>query len=125
MPQKIAILGPGLLGASIALAARRGGDARVAMWARRLEAIAEIRARGIAHEISGDLAAIVTGADIVVFCVPIGAMPALAREILPHVSPRALITDVGSVKASVVAELGAIFRGRGRFIGSHPMSGSD
>jgi prephenate dehydrogenase len=125
MTQKIAILGPGLLGASIALAARRGGDARIAMWARRSSVIAEVSARGIADELSTDLRPIVADADVVVFCVPIGAMPALAREIVAHVSPSALVTDVGSVKAPIVAELSAIFCEHGRFIGSHPMAGSD
>ena len=125
MLHQIAIIGPGLLGASIALAARRSGDARVAIWARRSQIVEEVRAREIADFVSTDIAAVVADADVVVLCVPVGAMPALAREILPHLPPRALVTDVGSVKANVVAELGAIFRGRGRFIGSHPMAGSE
>ena len=125
MSHSIAIVGPGLLGASIALAARRSGGARVAIWARRPQIVEEVRAREIADLVSSDLAAVVAEADIVVLCVPVGAMPALAREILPHLQPRALVTDVGSVKANVVAELSAIFRGRARFVGSHPMAGSD
>lgn len=125
MSQNIAIIGPGLLGASIALAARRSGDARVAIWARRPRIVEEVRAREIAHVVSSDFAEVIAEADTVVLCVPIGVMPALAREILPHLPPRALVTDVGSVKASVVSELSAIFRERGRFIGSHPMAGSD
>ena len=124
MPQRIAIIGPGLLGASIALAARRAGDARVTVWARRAEVVSQIRGRGFADLVSRDMAEVVKDADTIVFCVPIGAMAALAREIVAHISPRALVTDVGSVKAPVVAELGAIFRERGRFIGSHPMAGS-
>ncbi len=125
MTQKIAILGPGLLGTSIALAARRVGDARLAMWARRPEVIGEIRERGIVDQISGDIAAVVADATTIVFCVPIGAMPGLARTIEPLIPAGSLVTDVGSVKASIVAELGTIFRERGRFIGSHPMAGSD
>ena len=125
MSQNIAIIGPGLLGASIALAARRSGDARVAIWARRPRIVEEVRAREIAHVVSSDFAEVIAEADTVVLCVPIGVMPALAREILPHLPPRALVTDVGSVKASVVSKLSAIFRERGRFIGSHPMAGSD
>jgi prephenate dehydrogenase len=79
----------------------------------------------IADAVSTDLRSIISDADLVVLCVPIGAMPALAREIADAISPRTVVTDVGSVKASVVAELGAIFRGRGRFVGSHPMAGSE
>ena len=125
MSQSIAIVGPGLLGASIALAARRSGGVRVAVWARRPENVEEVRAREIADIVSTDLDAVVADADTVVLCVPIGAMPELAREIVTRIRPRALVTDVGSVKAGVVAQLGPIFRERGRFIGSHPMAGSD
>ena len=125
MSHSIAIIGPGLLGASIALAARRAGDARVAIWARRPQIVEEVRAREIADWVSTEIATVVAEADTVVLCVPIGAMPALGREILPHLQPRALVTDVGSVKAGVVAELSGIFRERGRFVGSHPMAGSD
>ena len=125
MSHRIAIIGPGLLGASIALAARRSGGARVAVWARRAEIVEEVRAREIADTVSSDLGEVIAEADTVVLCVPIGAMPALAREIVTRIPPRALITDVGSVKAGVVSELSAIFRERGRFIGSHPMAGSD
>ena len=121
----LAIIGPGLLGGSIALAARRAGGWRTALWARRAAAVAEIAALGIADAASTDLRGIVAGADLVVLCVPIGAMPALAREIADAISERTIVTDVGSVKASVVAELGAIFHGRGRFVGSHPMAGSE
>ena len=123
--KSLAIIGPGLLGGSIALAARRAGGFRTALWARREAAVAEIEALGIADAASKELRAVVAGADIVVLCVPIGVMPALAREIADAISAQTIVTDVGSVKASVVAELGAIFHGRGRFIGSHPMAGSE
>ncbi len=125
MSHSIAIIGPGLLGASIALAARRSGSVRVAIWARRPEIVEEVRAREIADVVSTELDAVLADADTVVLCVPVGAMPALAREIVTRIPVRALVTDVGSVKASVVAELAPIFRERGRFIGSHPMAGSE
>lgn len=121
----LAILGPGLLGGSIALAARARGGYRVAMWGRRAEVVEEVRSRGIAEHASTDLASVVASAAIVVLCVPIGAMPALAREVVAHIPAGAIVTDVGSVKAGVCAELGTIFRDRGRFVGSHPMAGSD
>lgn len=119
----LAILGPGLLGGSIALAARE--THRVALWARREEAVAEIRERGVADRASTNVREIVADADLVILCVPVGVMPALAREVAAAVPNGALITDVGSVKASVCAELGPIFRERGRFVGSHPMAGSE
>ena len=121
----LAILGPGLLGGSIALAARARGLHRVALWARRPEAIAEIEALGVADRVSTNVRAVAADADLVIFCTPIGAMPALAREIVTAIPAGALITDVGSVKAPVCAELRAIFQARGRFVGSHPMAGSE
>ncbi len=121
----LAILGPGLLGGSIALAARARGGFRVAVWARRAEAVAEVEALGVADVASTEVQSIVATADLVVLCVPVGAMPALAAEIVQAIPARAIITDVGSVKASVCAELGEIFQARGRFVGSHPMAGSE
>jgi prephenate dehydrogenase len=122
---RLAILGPGLLGGSIALAARRAGGFRIAAWARRSEAVAELEKRGLADTASTDLRPVVEGVDVVVLCVPIGSMGALARQIAPLLSPSAIVTDVGSVKAPVVAELAPIFEAHGRFVGSHPMAGSE
>jgi prephenate dehydrogenase len=123
--QKIAILGPGLLGGSIALKLRELGSARVALWARRPEAVEEINRRGCADEAGSSLAEIVHRADLVILCMPVGAMPGVAREIAPLLDPQTLVTDVGSVKKTIVAELSAIFAGRARFVGSHPMAGSE
>lgn len=120
----IAILGPGLLGGSLALAAReRLPGAATRVWARREESATQVRALGISA--STDLAATVAGADLIVFCTPIGSMAALARQIRDSISPGAVVTDVGSVKQPVAETLGAIFRGAATFIGSHPMAGSE
>ena len=125
---KLAILGPGLLGGSLALAVRaRLPGCQIAVWARRAAAVEEVRAAGVADVASTELSPVVEGADLIVFCVPIGAMAELARQILPLINPGALITDVGSVKGPVVDSLSAIFdgAGRGHFVGSHPMAGSE
>jgi prephenate dehydrogenase len=122
---RLAIIGPGLLGGSIALAARRFGGFHVALWARREEAVKEIETLNVADTASSDLREIVADADLIVLCVPIGAMPALARAIASLISPRTIVTDVGSVKGSVVAELSPIFHHRAQFVGSHPMAGSE
>lgn len=124
----VAILGPGLLGGSIALALRRVAPAtRLALWARRPAAVAELEktAAGLAQFASTDAAAVVRGAEVVILCVPIGAMAPLAETIAPHLSRDALVTDVGSVKGPVVRALGPIFAGRAPFVGSHPMAGSE
>jgi prephenate dehydrogenase len=125
MSSHVAILGPGLLGGSLALALKARTGASVAVWARREAAVEEVKARGCADLVSTDARRVVADADTVVFATPIGAMPGLAAEIAPHVRPAALVTDVGSVKAPVCAELAPIFHGRAKFIGSHPMAGSE
>jgi prephenate dehydrogenase len=123
---KLAIIGPGLLGGSIALAMReRLPQMRVAIWSRRAEAAAQVRALGVAEISSTELTPVVEDADVVVLCVPVGAMPALAEKIAPMLASHALVTDVGSVKAPVVSKLGGIFKNHARFVGSHPMAGSE
>ena len=122
----IAILGPGLLGGSLALAVRermRGVEIRV--WARREESAQRARAMGLGDAVSTDAAEIAKGAGLILFCMPIGGMPEVAEQIAGVVERDALVTDVGSVKQPVVERLGRIFRGRAEFVGSHPMAGSD
>lgn len=126
MLKRIAILGPGLLGGSLALALKARAGSQVAIWARREEAVAAVRAQGCADDASTDFVKVVAGADTVVFATPIGVMPELAKKIAPHLAEGALVTDVGSVKAPVCAQLSEIFaNGPGRFVGSHPMAGSE
>jgi len=122
---RLAIIGPGLLGGSIALAARRAGGFHVAVWARRPEAVAELEKRALAEVASTDLATVVEDADIAVLAVPIGVMASLSRQIVSLLKPGAVVTDVGSVKAPVVDELKAIFTQGAQFVGSHPMAGSE
>ena len=123
--KRIAILGPGLIGGSIALALRRAGGSHVTLWARRAEAVGEVIASGCADTATADFAGAVKDAGLVVLCVPVGAMGDVARKIAPVISPSCVVTDVGSVKAPVLAELRPVFAGRARFVGSHPMAGSE
>jgi len=122
----IAILSPGLLGGSLALAAReRMKDVEVRVWARRAESVEKVLAMKAADVASTDVAEIAKGAGLIVFCMPIGAMGEVAERIAGVVDHGALVTDVGSVKQPVMEELGGIFRGRAEFVGSHPMAGSE
>ena len=115
-----------MLGASLALAVRaRYPECCIALWARRDAAVAEVKAAGISDIASTSLAPVVEEADLVVFCVPMEAMPDLAVQMLPYLKADALVTDVGSAKKEVVEKLGAIFAEKGRFVGSHPMAGSE
>ncbi len=123
--KNVAIIGPGLLGASIGLALRQNAGARVSVWARRNEAARQAVELGAADLGSNDLEEVASAADLVILCTPVGSMPALARQLAPVLQNNPLVTDVGSVKVDVVACLSAVFRGHARFIGSHPMAGSE
>jgi cyclohexadieny/prephenate dehydrogenase len=123
---KLSILGPGLLGGSIGLAARHRKVAkRVVMWARRPEAADEAYKLGAADEATNDLAKVVADADLVILAVPIGAMRALADQIRPILPNGCVVTDVGSVKYPIVTALTDALNGKARFVGSHPMAGSE
>lgn len=123
--KRIAILGPGLLGGSLALALGRLEGVEVRMWGRREEVLREAVERGMAGRVSVSVREVVEGADTVVLCVPVGAMGGLVKEALPAISRDCLVTDVGSVKGAVVRELGPLLEGRALFVGSHPMAGSE
>lgn len=125
--RKVAILGGGLLGGSLALALReRFPELPVGLWSRREEKVEAARARGIGGA-TGDMAEAVRGADLVVLSTPVGAMAAVllaAQE--AGLSSEALLTDVGSVKRKVHEVLRPLLkRTGGKFIGSHPMAGSE
>jgi len=121
---RMAIIGLGLLGGSVALAARRAGVARsIAAAGRRRGPLDEARRSGIVDEV-GDVGAAVRGADLVVLCSPVGAMPSLLEEAAPHLSPGALVTDVGSVKGVLADRLPGILPDGVEYVGAHPMAGS-
>ena len=125
--EKVAILGGGLLGGSLALAlARQFPSTPVALWARRVETVASARERGI-RGATGDMEEAVKGADLVVLSTPVGAMAAvLLAAQTAGLSRDALITDVGSVKAAPHRLLQPLLERTGtKFIGSHPMAGSE
>jgi prephenate dehydrogenase len=124
MLRKLSILGPGLLGGSIGLAARHRKIAtRVAIWARRAEAADEAFKVGAADEATTDLAKVVADAELVVLATPIGAMTALGEQMRPKLSNGCVVTDVGSVKYPIVTALTDSLSTR--FVGSHPMAGSE
>jgi prephenate dehydrogenase len=122
----VAILGPGLIGGSLALAlAERGLARRLMIYARSPRALDEIRTAGVDAELSGNPSEAVRDADVVILCVPIEAMPGLVHEFRDALKPTALVTDVGSVKGSVDRDLAPLLEDRALWIGSHPMAGSE
>jgi len=123
----VAILGLGLMGGSLGLALRaRGFRGRVAGYARRAEVRAEALRRGAADEVFDRPEAAARGAGVVVVCVPVLEIPALAAAAAPALSPSAAVTDVGSTKAWVADRVrAALGAAAGRFVGSHPIAGSE
>lgn len=121
---KVAILGGGLLGGSLAL--RLTGELPCSLWARREETVAEALSAGI-DGATTDFEQAVSGADLIVLSVPVGAMPGLVDRLIDSgLGTEALVTDVGSVKRMVHDTIGHALAGAGiRFIGGHPMAGSE
>lgn len=127
---RIAVIGPGLLGGSVIRAVRaRFNDApELRAWGRREEPLRQLLAEGSAALASTDIGAVARDADLIVLCTTVGAMGDAVRAILQagSLAPGCVVTDVGSVKGPVVAELEPLIASAGgRFIGSHPMAGSE
>jgi cyclohexadieny/prephenate dehydrogenase len=126
VPLRLAILAPGLLGGSIALAARaRGAADRIVLWARRPEARLALREQPWCDEVADTAEEAVRGAQMVVIAAPVDSIIPLVRLVSAQVDPGTVVTDVGSVK-SEIARLGhQILQGKAHFVGSHPMAGSE
>jgi len=128
--ETVTIVGVGLIGASIGLALReRKGARQVVGVGRHMGSLRAARTRGAVDRATTDLKRAVVGADLVVVCTPVGSIVRLVKEVATA-SPGTLITDAGSTKAQIVAELDTARvpdrDGRGvpiRFVGSHPLAG--
>ena len=116
---RIAILGVGLIGGSIGLAARaRVAGAEVTGYGRR--GLAEALARGAVDHEAGSIAEAVAAADVVFACAPVDVLPAQVEEALAAAPADCVVSDVGSTKAHLVAQIGDQ-----RFIGGHPVAGAE
>ena len=125
--RKIALVGVGLLGGSLALAIRERKLAEtVRGYVRRDTSITECEQTGLPDFATLNLGEAVRDADLVILCTPLAQMRALAERMAPALKPGAIVTDVGSVKGSVVAELESFIAQAGaHFIGAHPMAGGE
>jgi len=123
--RRLAVVGSGLIGGSLCLAARlRGLAERVMAIDRDPRTLGEAARLGLAHETSADAAA-ARGAELVVLAVPVGAMAAAAAAVAPHVTDRTVVTDVGSVKAAVLAAVPPRLPHPDRFVPGHPIAGRE
>ncbi|MGZ4352831.1 MAG: prephenate dehydrogenase/arogenate dehydrogenase family protein [Gaiellaceae bacterium] len=118
---KLAVVGTGLIGASVALAAKRAGAAeRVSGWDADEAALAAAAERGAVDDAAASAEEAVAGADLVVVAAPITQLPRLVAAVLAA-SDGATVTDVGSTKVAVCAAAG----GSDRFVGGHPIAGAE
>lgn len=124
--RKLALIGIGLIGSSIALAARRQGLAEVISIAtRKRETLDEARELGLGDIYTLDAAEAVRGADLVILCTPVGAYEGIIKTIAPALEPGAILSDVGSVKEHVVKVLRDHVPANVVLIPAHPIAGTE
>jgi len=123
---QLTLLAPGLLGGSVARAARDAGLARrIVLWARRPETRAALRGQTWCDAAPDTLEEAATGASLVVIASPVDQIATLAARVRPALPAGALVTDVGSVKAEVCRAAADALGDRAVFVGAHPMAGSE
>lgn len=123
---RVALIGLGLIAGSMALAMRRRGLAgQVVGYARSAETRQTARDIGLVDHVYDSLAETVADADLVVLCVPVGAMGAVAAEMAPYLKQGATVSDVGSVKSAVIEIVGPELPDGVHFVPAHPLAGTE
>ncbi|MGV6816027.1 MAG: prephenate dehydrogenase [Thiotrichales bacterium] len=127
MIKRLCLIGVGLIGGSLALALKRSGSCEHVVGVGRNQAnLDDALELGVIDEASCDAASAVVGADLVVLAVPVGSVEAVCRQIAGTLDERAVITDVGSVKGDVVAQVAkALGEVPARFVPGHPIAGTE
>jgi len=124
--EALAIIGVGLIGSSIARAARhRHAARRIILADLSVEVLERAKALGLGDVVTDDLARAVSGADCVILCAPVGANEAIGRAIAPALQQGAIVSDVGSVKGAVVAALAPVLPSHARLVPAHPVAGTE
>jgi len=123
---RVALIGLGLIASSMFWAMKRGGLAgEVTGYARSSETRATAREIGLCDRVCDTASEAVEGADLVVLCVPVGAMGAVAAEIAPALAPGATVSDVGSVKKAVIDAVAPHLPQGVHFVPAHPLAGTE
>ncbi len=123
---RLALIGVGLIGSSIARAARAQNLAgSIVATARSAATRRRVMELGIADQVVNTNAAAVEGADLVIVCIPVGQCGAAAREIAPHLRAGAIVSDVGSVKAQIVHDMAPHLPPDVHFVPAHPVAGTE
>ncbi|MFN3615555.1 MAG: prephenate/arogenate dehydrogenase family protein [Rubrimonas sp.] len=124
--ERVALIGLGLIASSLAWAMRRDGVAReIVGHARSAETRDAAMRVGFLDAAFDTAAGAARGADLVVLCVPVGAMAQVAQDIAPALAPGAIVTDVGSVKAAVVRAVAPHLPEGAAFVPGHPLAGTE
>ena len=126
MFDKIAIIGLGLIGSSIAHAARRGGLAKeIAGHDASADVLDRAQKIGFCDSLHADIGDAVAGAQLVILCAPVGTYGQIAPTITQHLEKGAILSDVGSVKGAVVRDVGPHVPADVHFIPAHPIAGTE
>ncbi len=125
--RRLALLGIGLIGSSVARIAKERGDlaAEIVVNARTQKTLDRVIELGFADRVEIDPAKAVEGADGVMLCAPVGAFAELAAAIAPALLPGAVLTDVGSTKQSVIRDVGPFVPPGVHFVPAHPLAGTE
>ena len=123
---RLALIGVGLIGSSIARAARAQGVVReIVATARSAATRRRVAELGLADRVVDTNAAAVDGADLVIVCIPVGACGAVAAKIGPHLKHGATVSDAGSVKAAVLRDMAPHLPDGVHFVPAHPVAGTE
>ena len=123
---KVALIGIGLIGSSLARALRQRGLAREIVGCARTEATRQKAVElGLADSVHADAAAAARDADLVMICSPVGTYAAIAEAIAPNLKPGAIVSDVGSVKQAVIRDVGPLVPEGVHFVPGHPIAGTE
>jgi len=124
--ERVALIGIGLIGSSLARVLRRDSPkTHIVACARRVETLDAVRRLKIADETTDDPVAAVRGADLVVLATPLSAYAGLATRIAPALKPGAIVTDVGSVKEAVIRDVAPALPKGVHFVPGHPVAGTE
>ena len=125
--KRLALIGIGLIGSSVARIARDRGDiaAELVVNARSQKTLDRVVELGFADRVELNPRLAVKGADCVMLCAPVGAYAAIAEAIAPHLAPGAILTDVGSTKQSVIRDVGPLVPEGVHFVPAHPVAGTE
>ena len=124
--ERVALIGIGLIGSSLAHVLRRRGLAgHIAGHARSRRTRDKAVELGLVDSIHDDAAGAVRGADLVIICVPVGAYAEVAAAIAPALARGAIVSDVGSVKQAVVRDVGPYLPDGVHFVPGHPVAGTE